>query len=92
MSPNTKCEVHISVDIAEVKQGGTFEWELRHLLTLNFIARREGKGIRTLFRAGKCNLKDHLLITDRGQEYLAVLEASKGSDASLKLKSEHADD
>jgi len=64
--------------IASVKQGSSFEWELRHLLTLNFLERKQGKGMRTLFRAGKCNLKDHLRITDRGKKYIAILEESKG--------------
>ena len=58
----------------EVKPGSTFDWELRHLLTLNFIQRHHGKGMRSLFRSGKCNLKDHLFITERGRTYLNLLK------------------
>lgn len=61
---------------AEVKQGSSFEWELSHLLAFGFIQRQHGKGMRTLFEAGKCNLKDHLFITERGRTYLKLLKES----------------
>ena len=60
--------------ISEVKKGSTFEWELRHLLTLNLIERLPGKGMRTLFKQGECDVKQHLSITDRGRKYLKMLE------------------
>ena len=58
---------------AEVKQGSTFEWELRHLLTLNLIERHPDTGMRALFRSGKCDIKKHLKIAERGWEYLKIL-------------------
>jgi hypothetical protein len=65
--------------IAEVKPGSTFEWELRHLLTLNFIERLPGKGMRTLFKQGKCDIKEHLKITEQGLNYLKVLQEVENS-------------
>jgi len=53
----------------------SFEWELRHLLTLGLIERLPGKGMRSLFASqGTHNIKDHLTITQRGREYLHLLE------------------
>jgi hypothetical protein len=65
--------------IAEVKQGSTFEWELRHLLTLNFIDRLPHTGMRTLFKIGKCDIKEHLQITEQGRNYLKVLHEIENS-------------
>ena len=60
--------------ISEVKKGSTFEWELRHLLTMDLVERLPGKGMRTLFGAGECNIKEHLSITERGRKYLKLLD------------------
>ena len=47
-----------------------FEAELRRLLSLGLIARRPGRGIRTLFAADD-DVHKHLEITERGRSYLA---------------------
>ena len=47
-----------------------FERELRRLLSLGLIARRQGRGIRSLFNAGD-DVHNHLEITERGRSYLA---------------------
>jgi hypothetical protein len=47
----------------------TFEAELRRLLALGLIARKPGKGIRSLFQAAD-DVNKHLEITPRGREYL----------------------
>ena len=47
-----------------------FEAELRRLLSLGLIARRPGRGIRSLFQAGD-DVHNHLEITERGRSYLA---------------------
>lgn len=60
--------------VAEVKPGSTFEWELRHLLTLKLVDRHPGKGMRTLLDQEKGNIKAHLFITELGRKYLKVLE------------------
>jgi hypothetical protein len=60
--------------VAEVKPGSTFEWELRHLLTLKLVDRHPGKGMRTLLDQRKDNIKAHLFITELGRKYLKVLE------------------
>ena len=60
--------------IAEVKEGSTFESELRHLLTLNLIERLPNKGMRSLFRQGRGEIKEHLSITEQGRKYLAMLK------------------
>jgi membrane-bound ClpP family serine protease len=59
---------------AEVRRNSTFEWELRHLISLKLIDGYPGKGIGTLFsQEGQRDIKDHLFITERGREYLGVL-------------------
>jgi hypothetical protein len=56
-----------------VKLGSNLEWELRHLLTLQLVDRHSGKGIRTLFiHEGEQDVKEHLFITKRGQDYLRL--------------------
>jgi hypothetical protein len=50
-------------------KSGTFEAELRRLLALGLIARKPGKGIRSLFQAAD-DVNAHLEITPRGREYL----------------------
>jgi len=47
-----------------------FEAELRRLLSLGLIARRPGRGIRSLFASGD-DVHNHLEITERGRSYLA---------------------
>jgi hypothetical protein len=47
-----------------------FEAELRRLLSLGLIARRPGRGIRSMFDAGD-DVHNHLEITERGRSYLA---------------------
>jgi effector-associated domain 1 (EAD1)-containing protein len=61
--------------MAEVKTGSTFEWELRHLITLQLVDRHPNRGIRSLFaRPGRTDIKEHLFITDRGRAYLRVFD------------------
>lgn len=61
--------------IADIQSGSGFEWELRHLLSLQLIDRKHGKGMRTLFaHNGNQNVKDHLIITQRGRDYLRLFE------------------
>ena len=63
---------------AETRHNSTFEWELRHLTTLDFVGRQRGKGIRTLFATeGSKNVKEHLFITERGRDYLRIFEEAK---------------
>jgi hypothetical protein len=67
---------------ADIKPGSTFEWELRHLLTLRLVDRHQNKGIRSLFSEnGRRNVKDHFFITQRGIDYLRIFDEStiKGS-------------
>jgi hypothetical protein len=47
-----------------------FEAELRRLLSLGLVARRPGRGVRSLFAAGD-DVHNHLEITERGRSYLA---------------------
>jgi hypothetical protein len=54
------------------KKSDAFEKELRRLLSLDLIARRPNKGIRSLFSAGD-DVRNHLEITDRGKWYLTHL-------------------
>jgi hypothetical protein len=62
--------------LADVRPDSTFRWELSHLLSLRFIDGYPGKGIRTLFsQDGQRDVKDHLFITERGREYLHILES-----------------
>lgn len=59
---------------ANVRPNSTFEWELRHLLTLGLVERHPGHGIRSLFRdQGRRDVKEHLYITERGKRYLRLL-------------------
>jgi hypothetical protein len=59
---------------ADIQRNSTFEWELRHLLTLGLVDRHPGRGIRSLFRdEGRRDVKEHLFITERGKKYLQLL-------------------
>jgi len=60
------------------KKAGTFEAELRRLLSLGLIARRKDRGIGTLFAAGD-DVRNHLEITDRGEFYLDHLRDAEKS-------------
>ena len=61
--------------MADIDRGSGFEWELRHLLSLQLIDRVPGKGMRTLFAlSGTQNVKEHLIITQRGRDYLRLSE------------------
>jgi hypothetical protein len=51
------------------RKSGPFEAELRRLLSLGLIARRPGRGIRSLF-ATRDDVHNHLVITERGRSYL----------------------
>ena len=51
------------------KKSDAFEAELRRLLGLGLIARRRGKGVRSLLQSGD-DVQNHLEITARGREYL----------------------
>jgi hypothetical protein len=46
-----------------------FAAELRRLASLGLIARRPGRGVRSLFEAGD-DVRNHLEITGRGRAYL----------------------
>jgi hypothetical protein len=64
--------------LARVKAGSTFEWELRHLLTLQLIDRHPNRGIRSLFaHEGRTNVKEHLFITERGRAYLRIVDEAR---------------
>jgi hypothetical protein len=63
------------------KKSDAFEGELRRLLGLRLIERRSGRGIRSLFRVGD-DVGSHLLITDRGREYLKHRESLKELDVT----------
>jgi len=52
----------------------SFEAELQRLMGLRLIDRQPGKGIRSLFKEGD-DVHNHLIITDRGREYLRHREA-----------------
>jgi hypothetical protein len=52
------------------KKSDAFEKELRRLLSLGLLARRPGRGLRSLFEAVD-DVRNHLEITDRGRSYLA---------------------
>ncbi len=66
--------------IADIQPGSGFEWELRHLLALQLIDRVPGKGMRTLFaHHGNQNVKEHLVITQRGYDYLRLFEEAYGT-------------
>ena len=58
---------------------GIFKQELRHLLGLGFIERKPGTGVRGLeaqLKAhGRADVKEHFSITDKGKEYLELLQA-----------------
>jgi hypothetical protein len=74
--------------MADVQPNSTFESELRHLLTLDLIDRHKGKGFRSLFRDdGRRNVKDHFFITERGKNYLEVLNKTQ-SLSEVKQKDE----
>jgi TIR domain len=65
---------------ADVQRNSTFEWELRHLLTLGLVDRHPGRGIRSLFRdEGRRDVKEHLFITERGKKYLQLLSQVQSS-------------
>lgn len=52
------------------KRSDAFERELRRLLTLGLIARRPGRGVRSMIEA--CDdVHHHLEITEWGRAYLA---------------------
>lgn len=64
--------------LATVKRGSTFEWELRHLLTLQLVDRHPNRGIRSLFaQEGRTDVKEHLFITDRGRTYLRIVDEAR---------------
>jgi len=63
------------------KKSNTFEAELRRLLALGLIERLPGKGIRSLFQAGD-DVRNHLRITNRGKDYLKILDAQKDIPAA----------
>lgn len=59
--------------VVHVRKNSTFEWELRHLVTLQLVDRHPGKGFGTLFKEeGDYDVKEHFLITDRGHQYLRI--------------------
>lgn len=64
----------------EIESGSTFDWELRHLLTLNLLDRHPGKGMRSLIKQKKGNVKEHLYITERGRKYLKILEEANSEN------------
>jgi len=61
--------------VVNVRRNSTFEWELRHLTTLQFVDRHPGKGFGTLFvHDGERDVKEHFWITERGQEYRRIAD------------------
>jgi hypothetical protein len=61
--------------MADVWPGSQFEGELRRLLSLQLVSRRPDRGIRSLFeRHGRRDVKEHLIITDRGHQYLKMFD------------------
>jgi len=67
--------------LADINKGSTFEWELRHLASLQLIDRLPGKGIGALFsQGGRCDVKEHLYITQKGLDYLKIVEEARLSD------------
>ena len=66
--------------MADVKPHSTFEWELRHLVSLGLVGRQTGKGVGTLFsRAGARNVKEYLFITPQGRDYLRIVDEAKAA-------------
>lgn len=62
-------------------RSNAFEAELRRLLAMGLIARRPGKGIRSLFKAGDDDdVRNHLTITDQGRKYLEFRTGSEGRE------------
>lgn len=53
--------------------------DLRRLFSAGLIARRPGKGFRTLFDQGsdEQNVNEHFCITDQGEEFLDLLNPDK---------------
>lgn len=66
--------------VSEVQRGSTFEWELRHLLSLKLIDRQPGKGMRSLISQGRGDIKTHLYITEQGKGYLKITDEVTHSD------------
>jgi hypothetical protein len=63
----------------DIEPGSGFEWELRHLLSIDLIERIPGKGVRTLFnQKGNRDVKAHLVITQRGRDYLRMFQEASG--------------
>lgn len=69
-------------DTAIMHRKGPTSWflerELRHLRDLGFIAERPGRGIDTFFYSADSmdtDLRDHFQVTNKGIEYLRLLEA-----------------
>ncbi len=59
----------------------TFEWELRHLLSIGLVERLPGKGMRSLFEVGgEPDVKEHLRITDEGHRYLEYYERTRAAE------------
>jgi hypothetical protein len=68
--------------LAEVRPHSTFEWELRHLVSLGLVARHPDTGIGSLFaHAGKRNVKEHLFITQQGRDYLRIVDEANAHAA-----------
>jgi hypothetical protein len=59
------------------QRSDAFEAELRRLLSLGLIARRPGRGVRSMFDAGD-DVHNHLEITERGKSYLAYSRQVEG--------------
>jgi hypothetical protein len=59
-----------SVEPFFFNRSDAFEAELRRLLSLGLVARRPGRGIRSMFEAGD-DVHNHLELTERGRSYLA---------------------
>lgn len=57
----------------------TFEAELRRLLAMGLIARRPGRGIRSLWQAGD-DVRHHLEITPQGRTYLELRREAVSED------------
>lgn len=57
-----------------------FEQELRRLRSLGLIAGQPGRGVRSLKKQNRGDVKDHFLITEQGKRYLELRTETEGSE------------
>ena len=67
---------------AFAKWGSTFEWEMRHLLTIGLVERLPDRGMSSLFDAGgEPDVKEHFRIADEGRRYLEYYEQTMAAES-----------